>query len=169
MDSLFGQEKLNSVYYKASSPTMETPRNHGVIGNGGGGGGGGTNRNNLFKGLKVDDGIYSSQGDLSILNRRKTNKASSVDVPLLQKQVDDLKEINKKLVGSNNDLHRTLSEKEKIGLDFSNLQSKYHNLESLYNNTKEELEMCQAELQVTTSSQDWNCSLQYFFSAESEK
>ena len=67
---------------------------------------------------------------------------------MLQKQVDDLKEINKKLVGSNNDLHKTLCEKEQIAVDFSNLQSKYHNLESLYNNTKEELELCKSELQV---------------------
>ena len=73
---------------------------------------------------------------------------ASVDVPVLQKQVDDLKEINKKLVGSNNDLHKTLSEKEKISVDFSNLQSKFHNLEALYNNTKEELELCKSELQV---------------------
>ena len=72
IDSLFGQDKVNSVYYKASSPTMETSRNHGVIGNGGAGGGAGTNRSNLFKGLKVDDGIYSSQGDFSILKCRKT-------------------------------------------------------------------------------------------------
>ena len=65
VDSLFGQDNVNSVYYKASSPDMETPRNHGVIGNGGGGGGGGgvTARSNLFKGLKVDDGGYSSQGE----------------------------------------------------------------------------------------------------------
>ena len=67
VDSLFGQDKVNSVYYKASSPTMETSRNHGVIGNGGGGvgpgTGPGTNRSNLFKGLKVDDGIYSSSGE----------------------------------------------------------------------------------------------------------
>ena len=65
MESLFGQDNVNSVYYKASSPDMETSRNHGVIGNGGGGGGGGgggSGRSNLFKGLKVDDGIYSSQG-----------------------------------------------------------------------------------------------------------
>ena len=61
VDSLFGQENVNSVYYKASSPDMETSRNHGVIGNGGSGGGT-ANRSNLFKGLKVDDGIYSSQG-----------------------------------------------------------------------------------------------------------
>ena len=66
MDSLFGQDKVNSVYYKASSPTMETSRNHGVIGNGGGGGGSGigTSRSNLYKGLKVDDGIYSPQGNI---------------------------------------------------------------------------------------------------------
>ena len=65
MESLFGQDNVNSVYYKASSPDMETSRNHGVIGNGGGGeggGGSGSGRSNLFKGLKVDDGIYSSQG-----------------------------------------------------------------------------------------------------------
>ena len=74
---------------------------------------------------------------------------------MLQKQVDDLKEINKKLVGSNNELHKTLSEKEKIGVDFSNLQSKYHNLESLYNNTKEELELCKSELQVQIRSRCW--------------
>ena len=87
----------------------------------------------------------------------------SVDVPVLQKQVDDLKEINKKLVGSNNELHKTLSEKEKIGVDFSNLQSKYHNLESLYNNTKEELELCKSELQVLMESETVNCLEKYFF------
>ena len=74
---------------------------------------------------------------------------------MLQKQVDDLKEINKKLVDSNNDLHKTLCEKEQIAVDFSNLQSKYHNLESLYNNTKEELELCKSELQVQIRSRCW--------------
>ena len=82
---------------------------------------------------------------------------------MLQKQIDDLKEINKKLVGSNNELHKTLSEKEKIGVDFSNLQSKYHNLESLYNNTKEELELCKSELQVLMESETVNCLEKYLF------
>ena len=82
---------------------------------------------------------------------------------MLQKQIDDLKEINKKLMGSNNELHKTLSEKEKIGVDFSNLQTKYHNLESLYNNTKEELELCKSELQVLMESETVNCLEKYFF------
>jgi len=139
VDSLFNQEKVNSVYYKASSPDMETSRNHGVIGNGG------SARSNLFKGLKVEDGIYSSQ--------------AMAEVPVLHKQVEDLKEINKKLVESNTEFQKTFSEKEKLSQDFSNLQSKYHNLESLYNNTKDELEQCKSELQKQKNDQVGSVSL----------
>jgi len=70
---------------------------------------------------------------------------------LLQKQVEELKETNIKLMESNNDLNKSVSEKAQLSQDFSNLQSKYQNLESLYNSTKEELELCKSELQKQRS------------------
>ena len=66
---------------------------------------------------------------------------------ILQKQLIQAQDSNKKLTEANADLNKKLSEKQKMSDDLLNLQSKYSSLESLYNNTKNELEICKSELQ----------------------
>ena len=70
VDSLFNDQKANSVYYQSSNTLAnqnqdsEFSKNHGVIGNGGGGSKAGESfsaRQNLLKGLNMTD-IFSSGG-----------------------------------------------------------------------------------------------------------
>ena len=80
-------------------------------------------------------------------NRNTHVHGNVAEVNLLQKQLIQAQDSNKKLTEVNTDLNKKLLEKQKINDDFSNLQSKYASLESLYNNTKNELEVCKSELQ----------------------
>ena len=68
VDSLFNDQKANSVYYQSSNTLAnqnqdsEFSKNHGVIGNGGGSKAGEFSaRQNLLKGLNMTD-IFSSGG-----------------------------------------------------------------------------------------------------------
>jgi len=80
-------------------------------------------------------------------NRNTHVQGNLSEVNILQKQLIQAQDSNKKLTEANADLNKKLSEKQKMSDDLLNLQSKYSSLESLYNNTKNELEICKSELQ----------------------
>jgi len=140
VDSLFNDQKGNSVYYQSSNSISnqnqdsEFSKNHGVIGNGGGKNAEPfTARQNLLKGLNMSD-IFSS--------------GNNFEVTSLQKQLEDYKERNWKLTETNNELLKKLSEKDKVHDELTNLQTKYSALESLQNNTKNDYEFCKSELDI---------------------
>jgi len=131
VDSLFNDQKGNSVYYQPApiSPNTQNNDQLGVIGNGGG-----SARQNLLKGLNMGD-VFSSTGN-------------NLDVSSLQKQLDEYKARNWKLTEANSELLKALAEKEKVREELANLQTKYSSLEALQNNTKNDYEFCKAELEI---------------------
>jgi len=141
VDSLFNDQKANSVYYQSSNTLAnqnqdsEFSKNHGVIGNGGGSKAGESfsARQNLLKGLNMTD-IFSS--------------GNNFEVSSLQKQLEDYKERNWKLTETNNELLKKLSEKDKLHDELANIQAKYSALEALQNNTKNDYEFCKSELEI---------------------
>jgi len=145
VDSLFNDQKTNSVYYQPANQNQaantfanqnqesDYSKNHGVIGNGGKIGESFSARQNLLKGLNMTD-IFSS--------------GNNFEVSSLQKQLEEYKERNWKLTETNNELLKKLAEKDKIQEDLVN---KYTALEAMQNNTKNDYEFCMTELEIRKS------------------
>jgi len=148
VDSLFNDQKANSVYYQPANQNQaantfanqnqesDYSKNHGVIGNGGKMGESFSARQNLLKGLNMTD-IFSS--------------GNNFEVSSLQKQLEEYKERNWKLTETNNELLKKLAEKDKIQEELVNLHAKYAALEAMQNNTKNDYEFCKSELEIRKS------------------
>eukprot|EP00092_Neocalanus_flemingeri_P001532 GFUD01001634.1.p1 GENE.GFUD01001634.1~~GFUD01001634.1.p1 ORF type:complete len:652 (+),score=179.15 GFUD01001634.1:219-1958(+) len=143
VDSLFNDQKGNSVYYQSSNSLAnqnqdsEFSKNHGIIGNGGlKTGEPFSARQNLLKGLNMSD-IFSS--------------GNNFEVSSLQKQLEDYKDRNWKLTETNNELLKKLSENDQLHDELSGLQTKYSALEALQINTKNDYDFCKSELDICKS------------------